>query len=211
MTDKSHELLEAALDHLHGMNSYEDCLLKNRIRAYLSNTSNDAEEPTKIKIAAEREDIDWQSNEGAVYLFAGWLTTRDTVISCGRTENASPMAEAIKEYKAEWPERFTKLAEPEVKREPLHLPEQDEGPVAWMFFSSKGRPHYHLNEYQALEGLKMYGGSKVIALYEHPAPRKQDDEPVATLDHNGNFELLRMVGVTYGQSINLYALEEKNK
>lgn len=36
MTDKSHELLEAALDHLHGMNSYEDCLLKNRIRAYLA-------------------------------------------------------------------------------------------------------------------------------------------------------------------------------
>ena len=57
-----------------------------------------------------------------------------------------------------------------------------EGPVAWMFFSSKGRPHYHLNEYQALEGLKMYGGSKVIALYEHPAPRKQDDEPVAIRD-----------------------------
>lgn len=40
---------------------------------------------------------------------------------------------------------------------------------------------------------------------------KQDDEPVATLDHNGNFKLLRMVGVTVGQSINLYALEKKNK
>ena len=40
---------------------------------------------------------------------------------------------------------------------------------------------------------------------------KQDDEPVATLDHNGNFKLLRMVGVTVGQPINLYALEEKNK
>jgi len=33
---KERELLEAALDHLHGMNSYEDCLLKNRIRAYLA-------------------------------------------------------------------------------------------------------------------------------------------------------------------------------
>ena len=40
---------------------------------------------------------------------------------------------------------------------------------------------------------------------------KQDDEPVATLDHNGNFKLLRMVGVTVGQPINLYALEKKNK
>lgn len=40
---------------------------------------------------------------------------------------------------------------------------------------------------------------------------KQDDEPVATLDHNGNFKLLRMVGVTFGQPIKLYALEEKNK
>ena len=48
-------------------------------------------------------------------------------------------------------------------------------------------------------------------LYLHPAPRKQDDEPVATLDHNGNFKLLRMVGVTVGHPINLYALEEKNK
>ena len=33
---------------------------------------------------------------------------------------------------------------------------------------------------------------------------KQDDEPVANLDHNGNFKLLRMVGVTVGQPINLY-------
>ena len=33
---------------------------------------------------------------------------------------------------------------------------------------------------------------------------KRDDEPVATLDHNGNFKLLRMVGVTVGQPINLY-------
>jgi len=32
----------------------------------------------------------------------------------------------------------------------------------------------------------------------------QNDEPVATLDHNGNFKLLRMVGVTVGQPINLY-------
>lgn len=65
----------------------------------------------------------------------------------------------------------------------LDTPSNDaEEPVAWMFFSSKGRPHYHLNEYQALEGLKMYGGSKVIALYEHPAPRKQDDEPAAIRD-----------------------------
>lgn len=43
-----------------------------------------------------------------------------------------------------------------------------------------------------------------------PEP-EQDDEPVAILDHNGNFELLRMVGVTVGQPINLYALEKKNK
>jgi len=42
MTDKSHELLEAALDHLHGMNSYEDCLLKNRIRAYLAEPEQDS-------------------------------------------------------------------------------------------------------------------------------------------------------------------------
>lgn len=41
--------------------------------------------------------------------------------------------------------------------------------------------------------------------------QEQDDDPVATLDHNGNFKLLRMVGVTVGQPINLYALEEKNK
>lgn len=33
---------------------------------------------------------------------------------------------------------------------------------------------------------------------------KRDDEPVATLDHNGNFKLLRMVGVTFEQPINLY-------
>lgn len=36
------------------------------------------------------------------------------------------------------------------------------------------------------------------------ASQEQDDEPVATLAHNGNFELLRMVGVTVGQPINLY-------
>lgn len=36
------------------------------------------------------------------------------------------------------------------------------------------------------------------------ASQEQDDAPVATLDHNGNFELLRMVGVTVGQSIKLY-------
>ena len=76
---------------------------------------NPEAEPTKIEIEAERQDIDWQSNEGAVYLFAGWLTTRDKVISCGRTENAAPMAEAIKEYKAEWPKRFTKPAEKEAE------------------------------------------------------------------------------------------------
>lgn len=33
---------------------------------------------------------------------------------------------------------------------------------------------------------------------------KQDDEPVGTIDHNGNFELLRMVGVSVGQPIKLY-------
>lgn len=112
---KERELLRRALDRIDWVYP-SDIALKHEIRAYLSNTSNDAEEPTKIEIAAEHEDIDWQSNEGAVYLFAGWLTTRDTVISCGRTENASPMAEAIKEYKAEWPERFTKPAEPAARK-----------------------------------------------------------------------------------------------
>jgi hypothetical protein len=70
---------------------------------------------------SERQDIDWQSNEGAVYLFAGWLTTRDAVISCGITENAAPMAKAIKEYEAEWPERFTKPAASEAD-EPTDIP-----------------------------------------------------------------------------------------
>lgn len=36
------------------------------------------------------------------------------------------------------------------------------------------------------------------------ASQEQDDEPVANLDHNGNFKLLRMVGVTVGQLIKLY-------
>lgn len=83
-------------------------------------------------------------------------------------------------------------------------PEQDEGPVAWMFFSSKGRPHYHLNEYQALEGLKMYGGSKVIALYEHPAPRKQDDEPVAWLIPGGVTERKDLAQVNGSNAKPLY-------
>ena len=120
--NKERELLRRALecwnalgvikdyDDDEGMDMFD---VIEEIRTYLSTPSDDAEEPTKIEIEAEREDIDWQSNEGAVYLFAGWLTTRDTIISCGRTENAAPMAEAIKEYKAEWPERFTKPAEPE--------------------------------------------------------------------------------------------------
>ena len=91
-------------------------------------------------------------------------------------------------------------------------PEQDEGPVAWMFFSSKGRPHYHLNEYQALEGLKMYGGSKVIALYEHPAPRK----PFVRLSEEECISIHRK-WVDSGRSISRFAraiedaLEEKNK
>lgn len=48
-------------------------------------------------------------------------------------------------------------------------------------------------------------------LYLSTPEPEQDDEPVATLDHNGNFELLKMVGVTFGQPIYLYALEKKNK
>lgn len=82
--------------------------------------------------------------------------------------------------------------------------EQDNEPVAWMFFSSKGRPHYHLNEYQALEGLKMYGGSKVIALYEHPAPRKQDDEPVAWLIPGGVTERKDLAQVNGSNAKPLY-------
>lgn len=46
--------------------------------------------------------------------------------------------------------------------------------------------------------------SEAIRTYLAEPEVKQDDEPVATLDHNGNFKLLRMVGVTFGQPINLY-------
>ena len=65
----------------------------------------------------------WESNEGAIYLFAGWLTSRDKNISCGATEDASPMAEAIKEYKEAYPDRFTS---PEPKRKPMTEYEEDE-------------------------------------------------------------------------------------
>jgi len=134
---KERELLRRALEALDIWSEYKatnlnedkteilSTNLKIEIRAFLAAESE--AEPTKIKIEAERQDIDWQSNEGAVYLFAGWLTTRDKVISCGRTENASPMAEAIKEYKAEYPERFGNPTEPE----------SDE-PVAWYHPSGDG-------------------------------------------------------------------------
>ena len=107
-----------------------------------------------------------------------------------------------------------RIAIEDEKRRLLSTPEpkQDEEPVAWMFFSSKGRPHYHLNEYQALEGLKMYGGSKVIALYEHPAPRK----PFVRLSEEECISIHRK-WVDSGRSISRFAraiedaLEEKNK
>jgi hypothetical protein len=35
---------------------------------------------------------------GAIYSFAGWLTTRETKLVCSEKHNASPMAEAVKEF-----------------------------------------------------------------------------------------------------------------
>jgi hypothetical protein len=107
---KERELLRRAYGYI----PYEQKELREAVEAFLA-----AE--TEAEPESERQDIDWQSNEGAVYLFAGWLTTRDKVISCGSTENAAPMADAIKEYEAEWPERFTKPAASEAD-EPTDIP-----------------------------------------------------------------------------------------
>jgi hypothetical protein len=70
----------------------------------------------------------WESNEEEIYLFAGWLTSRDKNISCGATEDASPMAEAIKEYKETYPERFKKS---ETERKPLSPEKRIEGYIEY--------------------------------------------------------------------------------
>ena len=44
--------------------------------------------------------------ETDIYDFAGWLTTRDGVMTVGRTSEAWQMAEAVGEYLRTFPERF---------------------------------------------------------------------------------------------------------
>jgi len=41
-------------------------------------------------------------------------------------------------------------------------------------------------------------------IYEFLAEPTQDEAPVGTLDHNGNFKLLRMVGIPISQPMKLY-------
>lgn len=79
------------------------------------------------------------------------------------------LEQALKALRAEYGSDPLKL-EKEIMSWLLE-PEQNEEPVAWMLISTVGSRHYHMSEQQALKGLQMYGG-KVIALYDHPAPRK---------------------------------------
>ena len=82
-------------------------------------------------------------------------------------------------------------------------------------------PEQRIEGFTELEGVLGEGGvggahlMSFLAGVAHAekvlASQEQDDEPVATLAHNGNFELLRMVGVTVGQPINLYTYPAPRK
>ena len=51
---------------------------------------------------------------------------------------------------------------------------------------------------------KEFIGDFVEEIRNYLAEPMQDEAPVGTLDHNGNFKLLRMVGIPIGQPMKLY-------
>lgn len=122
---------------------------------------------------------------GAIFDFAGYLTTRPRVIEVGSTANASPIADLVKEFAKL---RGLSLADAAVLswqewlKSASQQPQVEQEPVAWLHRCSKKPTMVELS-FNKREPKLASKGYKAHPLYTHPQPKREPltDEQIMEL------------------------------